>query len=508
MRRLTIVTLAVMSLMLLAPVATAQTTPPNIVVILADDMRFDLMDNMPVLQSQLVAKGRSFTKGFIVDPVCCPSRASFLRGQYAHTTSVYNIDGEWGGRSQLLEADVEDEMLNVWLDPAYQTALVGKYLNGFTATAPPGPPGSWDYVRAFRNPGYNAGTWTYTDGTTARTGNEYSTHFMNRAAVEAIDTSGSEPVFLWYGPYAPHNPSTPEPKYANETAQCDDVDYRSSPSFNEAGGDATPVHGLTGIKDKSRWLRSRTPFTPSQALEEGRTRPIAACRSLLTVDDGIADIVAALERKDPGLENTIIVFTSDQGIQYGEHNWSPKKVPYEGTIHVPFVIRADGLFGGARSTDSANIVLNIDLAPTLLELSGQSGLPDCPTQDPYRTSCEAHGGGFDGLSLTSLLSPTVTPMPGFSDRTFLIEMWDSALGFPEYCAVRTADAKLIRYDKDAGADFEGYNLAKDPHELHSLVYSGTAGIARFRGEGQALYDELYPQLASLCDPLPPGYLPF
>ena len=74
--------------------------------------------------------------------------------------------------------------------------------------------------------------------------------------------------------------------------------------------------------------------------------------------------------------------------------------------------------------------------------------------------------------------------------------------------MRTADAKLIRYYRDTGADSEWYKLVKDPHELHSLVYLGTAGIPGFRGAGQALYDELNPQLVSLRDPLPPGYQPF
>ncbi|CAN5801175.1 hypothetical protein BH18ACT17_BH18ACT17_08310 [soil metagenome] len=78
------------------------------------------------------------------------------------------------------------------------------------------------------------------------------------------------------------------------------------------------------------------------AQEQGRDAPLRACRSLLSVDDGVARIVTALEAKDPGLRNTVIVFTSDQGFQFGEHNWIAKRVPYEGTIRVPFVVRADG----------------------------------------------------------------------------------------------------------------------------------------------------------------------
>ena len=262
------------------------------------------------------------------------------------------------------------------------------------------------------------------------------------------------------------------------------------------------------MRDKARWLKGKGTITAAKAMLEGRTKPLAACRSLLSVDDGIGQILAALEDKDPGLQNSVIVFTSDQGIQYGEHNWFQKKVPYEGTIRVPFVVRADGLLAGEPSVDTSNLVLNIDLAPTILDLTAQAGSPGCPRQDPYRQRCEQRGGGFDGLSLAPLLGPTVAPTPPFSDRVFLIEMWDALASFPEYCAVRSVDAKLIRYDKDVGADLEAYDLNTDPHELHSKVYSDPDGVARTRPGGQAIFDALYPRLTELCDPLPPEYVAF
>ena len=491
---------------------TAQAPPPNIVVILTDDMRFDQMDDMPTVMGELVGKGRSFERGFIVDPVCCPSRASFLRGQYAHTTSVFDIDGPWGGRNQLLTAGVETEMLNTWLDPTHFTALVGKYLNGYNSVSLPGPAGSWDFGRVLHKPGYPAGTWTYTDGTSRRTGQEYSTDFLTRSAVRAIGDAGDEPVFLWYAPYAPHNPMTPAPSYEDETAQCGDVDYRVSPAFDEARTDTVVVDGLSGMKDKARWQKNRKPFSSAKALNEGRNKPRNGCRALLSVDDGVADILAALEQKDPGLNNTVVVFSSDQGVQYGEHDWLPKRIAFEGTIRVPFVVRADGLLGEQPTVDAENLVLNIDLAPTLLDLAGVSGSPGCPAEDPFRARCLQRGGGFDGTSFIALLDSTVAPAPGFADRVFLIEMHDDG-PFPEYCAVRSADAKLIRYDRDAGADFEGYDLTgaygrADPFELHSVVFSTNRGVVRFRAGGRELYEDLYQSLRSLCDPLPPGYLAF
>lgn len=502
-------------MMLVTPTTqvVAQTTPPNVVVIVTDDMRYDAMDDMPTVMRELVGKGRSFEQGFITDPVCCPSRTSFLRGQYAHTTTVWDLDGPWGGWGQMQQAGVENQMLNTWLDPSHFTALVGKYQNGYNAVRLPGPTGAWDYGRVFNKVGYTAGGWTYTDGISRRTGQVYSTGFFGDRAVDAIAAAGSQPVFLWYAPYPPHAPSIPEPQYAAETDQCGDVDNRSLPMFNEAGTDSQLVDGANGMKDKGRWQKGKAAFTSSQIQLQGVTRPQEGCRTLLSVDDSIADILAALETKDPGLNNTVIVFTSDQGIQYGDHNQIEKRVAFESTIHVPYVVRADFLLGEAGLPDTENIVLNIDLAPTIVQLAGVAASPGCANEEPYRSACLQRGGGFDGQSFVSLLTPDPVPTPGFADRAFLIEMYDDA-AFPEYCAVRTRDAKLIRYEKDQGADFEAYDLAVDPYELHSKVFSAANGVPRFRPadvggrSGQQLYDQLYPVLTQLCSPLPPDYLPF
>ena len=484
-------------------------TPPNIVVILTDDMRADLLDDLPTVQRELVGRGRTFEQAFVVDPVCCPSRTSFLRGQYAHTTSVYDIDGPFGGWGQIRDAGLESSTLATWLTPTHHTALVGKYVNGYNSAAvvPPG----WDRWRAMMKPGYPAGAWTMSVQGTKSTPPSYSTTAMTDEAAAAIVAAGAEPIFLWVGYYAPHNPSTAEPRFANESAQCGDVDYRTTPSFNEAGSDKVAIDGLNAMKDKARWHKGRTAWSASKSMTEGRTIPLRGCRSLLSVDEGVGRIVAALEEKDPGLRNTVIVFSSDQGIQYGEHNWSGKRVPYEGSIRVPLVVRADGLLPdeGTASIDRQNLVLNIDLAPTLLDLVGTTATPGCPSTEPFATACASRGGAFDGQSFAPLLDESPHPYPGFADRTFLIEMYDDD-GFPTYCAVRSPDAKLIRYFRNAGPDYEGYDLTgaygrADPHELHSVVYSNSDGIPRFRAGGAQLFADLSPSLVTLCDPLPPLY---
>jgi len=213
-RRLAALCIATVTLIGMLHAASAQEAPPppNLVVIITDDMRFDLMPHMPTVMSELVGKGRSFERGFIVDPVCCPSRTSFFRGQYAHTTSVYDIDGPWGGWSQVKQADLEKETLAVWLDRAgYFTGEVGKYVNGYNALVK--PPG-WDYWRGKKGGFVNnfsfacvapdpACPTTSRWQTYSSSNPGYEATEVTNRAVEAIQRSGTAPFFGWFAYFAP-----------------------------------------------------------------------------------------------------------------------------------------------------------------------------------------------------------------------------------------------------------------------------------------------------------------
>jgi arylsulfatase A-like enzyme len=192
--------------------------------------------------------------------------------------------------------------------------------------------------------------------------------------------------------------------------------------------------------------------------------------SLMAVDRAVGTIVDTLE-KTGRLANTIIVFTSDNGMLWGEHRWGTKLVPYEESIHMPFVVRFDAMIASPRTDD--RLVVNIDLAPTFAEL--------------------AHVGahGAEGSSLVPLLGDE----PASWRTDFLLEhMQHSHGGVPTYCGVHSDRYVFVRYRT---GEEELYDLERDPAELVNQVES--ARYAEIRGR-------MFEQLRELCDPLPPGYL--
>jgi len=136
-----------------AGVAHSSTTRPNIVFIITDDQRWDQLAHMPTLRADLVHNGTRFVNAFVTDGLCCPSRISMLRGQYDHSTGVYNNAGIYGGWQRVHSLGLESSTLATWLHAAgYRTGLVGKYFNGYNniAYVPPG----WDIWRARKGPAY------------------------------------------------------------------------------------------------------------------------------------------------------------------------------------------------------------------------------------------------------------------------------------------------------------------------------------------------------------------
>ena len=461
-------------------------TPPNVVLIVTDDQRYDMLAHMANVQQDLIDKGVTFSNGFVSDSLCCPSRTSTLRGQYSHTTGVYDIDGPYGGWPRVHSLNLESSTLATWLQAdGYRTSLIGKYLNDYSdpTFVPPG----WDFWRVSTGDSY----FNYTiseNGVSKRYGATRS-NTRPRCCPTYADqfirgTPASQPLFLDLAP-SPHDPSTPEPKYATDP-RCDGASETGSPAFDE-----------TDTKDKPFYVRHRPPLPADKVLDYGTTRPQMQCRALLSVDDMVSTVMTAMA--DTGRTNdTLFIYTSDNGLMNGDHRLPGKKAPYESSIRVPFIVRYDPMTAPGGTVDT-HMVVNVDIAPTITDLVNLDVTPGCPVP-AYSATCT---GAFDGMSFLPLLNATPTDWR----TSFLIEHYETASpgSVPPFCGVRTDSYKLVRY---ATGEEELYDLSVDPFELQNLM-AGTLTTQQ-----QTVHDELFQELfgpggtGDLCArppdyPLPP-----
>ncbi|MEA2348912.1 MAG: N-acetylglucosamine-6-sulfatase [Thermoleophilaceae bacterium] len=406
---------------------------PNVVVITTDDQTYDSLRFMPRVRSLLGAQGMTFTRNFASLPLCCPSRVTFLTGQYAHNHGVLFNDPPKGGFPAFHDATDD---LPLWLQAVgYRTALVGKYLNGY-----PGALGPTEV-----QPGWNdwftpviPGDTAYYDYTMNDNGvlvpfghapADYSTDVLADRAVSVVNSMAPqpEPFFLWFTPRAPHtvrasvNPNPPPaPRHIGAYAS---EQLPRPPSFNERD-----------ISDKPRSIGDRPSLSQNDILKlEARYR--AAIESLLAEDEAVERIVNALDASGE-MANTLIIFTSDNGYFYGEHRLvSGKERVYEEATHVPLIMRGPGIPPG---TVRGDLTANIDLASTIA---------DAANATPQIKQ--------DGISLLPLARN-----PGTKSRRKEI-LFEAR----SYSAVRTRRYVYARYKN--GAE-ELYDLKHDPYEIKSL----------------------------------------
>jgi N-acetylglucosamine-6-sulfatase len=435
----------------------AQVVRPNILLIVTDDQRADTLRYMPNVRHLLMRRGITFTNGYVVNPTCCPSRASILTGNYSHTTKVYATKPRqpYGGFPAFEDETTIATMLH---DGGYRTGLFGKYLNGYdTDYVPPG----WD--RWFATFGGDGGYYDYrasSDGRLVRFGHapsDYGTSVLTDEVISFIESvEPPTPFFAYIATHAPHQPAIPAPG--------DGHLFSSLPSHRPRS------YNESDVSDKPAYVRATGRITRESAARIDSFR-LAQIRALQGVDASVADIVEEL-RAVGMLRRTLIVFMSDNGMLWGEHRLDGKGVIYEEAIGVPFVVRYDTLIHQPRSDD--HLVLNIDLAPTFAEAGGL---------DPPQS---------DGRSLVPMLDA-----PEADWRTaFLIEHLrpeeDDPLA-PTFCAIHTGRYVLVRYETD---ERELYDLRRDPLEMVNR-------------DGRSAYHDvghrLGVRLRGLCDPAPPGY---
>jgi arylsulfatase A-like enzyme len=291
---------------------TVQAIPserPNIILIVTDDMDLTHVPYMPHLRTDIAAKGMTFSNMFVSSPVCAPSRASILTGQYAHNHGLRDGGRVTGGYREFLNAGREKATLAVWLQAAgYRTALHGKYLNFYPLVRDrQHVPLGWDDWRGICFPERYDDYTLNENGRLVSYGAEekdYLTDVLRDKALDFIKESPkSQPFFLYLAPFAPHAPSVPAERHE---ALFPDLKAPRTPAFNEED-----------LSDKPAWIKALPPMSDeviAQTDELFRKR----VQSMQSVDEMIDALVKALE-DDGRLRNTYIVFTSDNGFHFGAH---------------------------------------------------------------------------------------------------------------------------------------------------------------------------------------------
>jgi N-acetylglucosamine-6-sulfatase len=449
--------------------------PPNVILVLADDLDARLLEehsaDYPNLR-ELAVEGTAFENAFVTDPLCCPSRATILRGQYAHN---HRIVGNWwprGGSQKFRELGHEGSTVATWLqDEGYRTVLIGKYMNDYHGTR---VPAGWDEWYSIS--GDHLSTRLSENGRIV--GYDPERHHLDdvlaEKAVGYVRRAADEgsPFFMWLGTSAPHAPAKPTPRHEGTFP---DARLPLPPSFDEED-----------VSDKPDWVRDNASLdqrqmAPMEDLYRDRLR------SMLAVDEMIGHLVDVLEESG-GLENTYVFFTSDNGWHAGEHRLtSGKWTAYEEDIRVPLIVRGPDVPEG-RTLD--HLVLNNDFAPTFAQL-GEAEVP------PFA----------DGRSLVPLLNENPPPLEDWRSA-FLVEAatelggtpipllsgdqlpedWRHApredWGRPGLEAVRTEELFYAEYGT---GERELYDLEKDPYQLDNRYRTADPELLRrLRGRLAAL----------------------
>ena len=503
MKRLVCILIAAVASLALATVADARPNGagkdkrPNILVVMTDDMAKADLKFMPKTKRLLGDKGTTFADAVDSFPLCCPARATFITGQYAHNHGVEGNFAPFGWYGMKHRGNT----LPAWLDDAgYDTAMVGKWLNGYGALDAHGevPKGfdtwrglldvsAYDYFNYVMNRDGKLKSWgdakfarklvkfahmevddvpdsiatiyqnlqkyfgppPYTYWGEEKT-KDYSPDVTGQVAQRLVrsERNSKKPFFIWWSPSAPHREDVsttlmgrpgadprPAPRYADEAA---DLTLPKPPSFNNEGTGDIPAN-----MNKATEMTGAT-IAQLELDYQGRAG------SLMAVDDHVAKLVKTLRETDQ-LKNTMIVFVSDNGWLQGEHRVpGDKYLPYEESLRVPLIIRGPGVPKGETVRGQ---ISNIDFAPTLVDFANATA-----------------GRTMDGLSLV----PTIKNPKKRPDRALGIEAlsplflgaipvngWDRP-----YTGVRTDRYTYIVYEETG--DTQLFDRKNDPYELHNL----------------------------------------
>ena len=425
--------------------------PPNVILIITDDQRHDTLDAMPETLDRLASRGTSFRNAFSTHPICGPARATILTGLDSPQHGVYS-----NGHGFAMDHGLA---LGPRLsDAGYRTGLFGKYIHAASSTDQ--PPAGWDDWHELHDAAAVFYGFSLNQNGTLRnfSGDLYATDVLARLLVGFVRNNIAEPFLAVFAPGAPHAPATPAQR--PEGAFAGIAPHRPG-NFRE-----TATHLKPGWVNLLRSI-AEAGGSPVAELDAFREMQL---ESLLAVDEAIARIDETLERAGVA-DNTVVIFTSDQGIHWGEH-WSHHKFSaYEESIRVPLLIRYPN--EAPRGTQRDALVAHTDLVPTILDFAG------IETADT-----------LDGTSLREAIRT------GDHDREIIAMESSGGIITPRSRSLRTDRWKWIETLRNRDSRIvwrELYDLEADPGELRNLAN---------RPAYRTLRENLSAQLEALV-PLPP-----
>jgi N-acetylglucosamine-6-sulfatase len=447
---------------------------PNVVLVITDDQRWDALScqGSPHLKTpnidRLAAEGARFKNAFCTTSLCSPSRACMLSGLYAHAHKVLNNFTEFPAGLDSFPKRLQAA--------GYTTAYIGKWHMGEDNDE---PRAGFDFWASHKGQGKYWGTEFNVNGRRAGTTNYY-THEVTDMALGFISNSVARninsfvpprgtgwllapkdrPFCLVLGHKAPHSFYFPEPKYSN-TFDAVKIEYPAT-AFR--------------LDDKPEWLKQRIstwhgiygplfewrknfPDSRPEAVKDFAAMTRAYWGTIQSVDDSVGRLYAAL-RALGQLDNTLFIFTSDNGLLNGEHGMVDKRTMHEASIRVPLVVRFPPLVPAESPRVIDRQVLNIDMAPTILDVCGAKALK-----------------GIHGKSWKPLLAGQSR---GWRDAWFYEYNYEKQFPYtPNVRGVRTDDWKFVHYPPgDGGPDrhkAELYDLKNDPDETRNLIDDPKAG---------------------------------
>ena len=430
---------------------------PNVVLITTDDQRLDDLRHMPQTRKLLGQQGAVFKDMVSPHPLCCPARAEILSGQYAQNNGVLSNGGDWGGYMALREPD---NTLQRWVyEAGYHTAMIGKFVNHWFPDTQPVPLG-WEWFDASARNSfgyYDFDMFTNGERTRYDDGESYSTTYTTERTVQLVEdwSAGRDPLrdgapgedkpfFIWTSYYAPHGEcgeGTCKVGPAPEARYRDLYPDAVPPSFASSAYDAR-------LDDPNPHLKGKQVLDRATMTQFHRQR----IQSLRSVDDGVARIVQAL-RETGELDDTLVVFTSDNGYLLGEHRYLGKTLAYEEALRVPLLVRGPGI---APRTKVEEPVTTVDLAPTIVDLAAAV---------PGRT--------LDGRSL---LAAARQEGPRLRADTVLVQAGarsaEDRTGPWMFRGVRTDRYTLTKWVKRSGRlHIDLFDRRRDPDQVDNLAGS-------------------------------------